>query len=272
MTFLLWLKIMPYAGNPFKFIYYRLIAFIRFIIELIKPPKITDYKKIPIVINNFNRLDSIKKLIESLEKRGYTNLHIIDNLSTYPPLLEYYKTCKYKIYRLDKNIGMNALWSSGIFRKFKNDFFVYTDSDVVPIDECPDDFLQFFLETLRKHKFAQKVGFSLVIDDLPDSYALKDEVISHENQFYKYKCDEFLYWAPIDTTFALYRPRAKRRHANFSIEMYRTAYPYMARHLPWYINSKNPDEENLYYINQKLIDTAWSKKGKEFLSAEAESL
>jgi len=265
-------KSRPFPGNSIKFIYYRSVSFIFYLVELIKPSKIVDFKNIPIIINNFNRLDSTRKLIESLEKRGYYNLYIIDNLSTYPPLLEYYKTCKYPVYRLDKNIGMNALWISGIFRKFKHDFFVYTDSDIIPIDECPDDFLRFFLETLKQHRFAQKVGFSLKIDDLPDCYALKEEVIRHEKQFFNYRCDEFLYWAPIDTTFALYRPRAKRRHANFNIEMYRTAYPYMAYHTPWYIDSKNPDEENLYYLNQKLIDTGWSKKGKEFLSNESESL
>jgi hypothetical protein len=261
---------MPVPGNPIKFIYYRSVAFVFYIIELLKPSKIADYKKIPIIINNFNRLDSTRKLIENLEKRGYTNLYIIDNVSTYPPLLEYYKTCKYTIYQLDKNLGMNALWISGIFKNFRHDFFVYTDSDIIPIDECPDDFLSFFLDTLKKHRLAQKVGFSLVIDDLPDCYAMKNEVISHEKQFYKYKCDELLFWAPIDTTFALYRPWAKRRHGNFSIEMYRTAFPYMARHTPWYVDSKNPDEETLFYLNQKLTITGWSKKGKEYLNNDSE--
>ena len=123
----------------------------------------------------------------------------------------------------------------------------------------------FFLQTLKKYKLAKKVGFSLKIDDLPDCYEMKDDVISLEKQFYRYKLDEFLYWAPIATTFALYRPRAKRRHANFNIEMYRTAFPYMARHLPWYIDTKNPDEENRYYINQKLVATYYSKKYKESL-------
>jgi hypothetical protein len=249
-----------------KFFYYRIVSFFSFIQGLLRPSQITDYKKIPIIINNFNRLDSMKQLIESLEKRGYTNLYIIDNLSTYPPLLEYYETCKYQVFRLKKNIGMNALWISGIYKRFKHDYFVYTDSDIVPVAECPSDFLLFFLQTLRKYKMAQKVGFSLKTDDLPECYALKDEVIKCEVQFLKYQRDELLYWAPIDTTFALYRPRAKRKHGNYNIEMYRTGYPYIARHLPWYIDSKNPDQENRYYINQRLIDTAWSKKGKDFLT------
>lgn len=252
-------------SNPLKFIYYRVLASIGYIFELITPPDISDYKQIPVIINNFNRLDSMKKLIGSLEKRGYRNIFIIDNLSTYPPLLEYYETCKHTVFRLDKNLGMTALWTSGIYKRFKNDFFVYTDSDIVPIEECPDDFLLFFLNTLKKYRLAQKVGFSLKIDDLPDCYAMKEDVIFWEKKFFDRKRDEFLYLAPIDTTFALYRPGAKKRHANYHIEMYRTAYPYMARHLPWYIDSENPDEEDRYYMNQSLIKTTWSKKGKKFL-------
>jgi glycosyltransferase involved in cell wall biosynthesis len=252
--------------NRLKFLYYRAVAAFSYFFELFQPTQITDYKKIPIIINNFNRLNSMKELIDSLEKRGYTNIYIIDNLSTYPPLLDYYKTCKYTVFRLEQNIGMTALWKSGIYKKFKNDFFVYTDSDIVPIEECPDDFLLFFLETLKKYKLARKVGFSLKIDDLPDCYAMKEEVIYWEHQFFEQKRDEYLYLAPIDTTFALYRPRGQRKHANYHIEMYRTAFPYMARHVPWYIDSENPDEENRYYISQTLIKTSWSKKGKEFIN------
>ena len=254
--------------NYLKFLFYRIIQSFYYLIELACPSKIKDYKQIPIIINNFNRLDSMKKLIESLEKRGYTNIYIIDNLSTYPPLIEYYKTCRYSVFQLGRNVGWKALWKSGIYKKFRKDFFVYTDSDVVPVDECPDDFLLFFLKTLKKYKLAQKVGFSLKIDDLPDCYAMKKEVILWEQQFFQRKRDEFLYFAPIDTTFALYRPYGKRRHAFFNVEMYRTAFPYMARHLPWYIDSENPDEENLYYITLNHIKTSWSKRGKEFLQTK----
>jgi hypothetical protein len=249
--------------NQIKFFYYRTLATLNYLVELLRPSQITDYRKIPIIINNFNRLDSMRQLIESLEKRGYTNIFIIDNLSTYQPLLEYYNTCKYTVFRLESNIGMNALWGSGLIKKFRNDYFVYTDSDMVPVDECPDDFLDFFLQTLKKHRLAQKVGFSLKIDDLPDCYAMKDTVISEEQKYFRYQHDELLYWAPIATTFALYRPRAKRIHGNYYIEMYRTGYPYMAVHLPWYMDSKNPDQESIYYMNQKLVATWYSKKYKE---------
>jgi hypothetical protein len=259
-------------GHVLKFLYYRLIAFFYYLLELVSPPQIIDYKDIPIIINNFNRLDTLRKLIDSLVNRGYRNINIIDNLSTYPPLLDYYKTCGHNIFYLDKNIGLNALWLSGIYKKFRNNFFVYTDSDVVPIDECPDDFLLFFLKTLKKYKFARKVGFSLKIDDIPDCFALKDLVINWEATFYRdFLEQDLLYRAPIDTTFALYRPYGKRKHANNSIEMFRTAYPYMARHLPWYIDSKNPDDENRYYIeHSKLGGLFYTSKSKDILDLQKE--
>jgi hypothetical protein len=258
--------------NNLKFLYYRLVSSIHYLIELISPPQIVDYKEIPIIINNFNRLDTLQKLIGSLEIRGYKNIFIIDNLSTYPPLLDYYKSCTYTVFYLNKNIGMNALWVSGIYKKFRNNFFVYTDSDVVPIDECPDDFLLFFLQTLQKYKLARKVGFSLKIDDIPDCYALKERVIRWEEHFFTdFKKGDMIYRAPIDTTFALYRPRGKRKHANNNIEMYRTAYPYMARHLPWYIDSNNPDDENRYYIEHSNLTTYWTNEGKEILNSKKEN-
>jgi hypothetical protein len=259
--------------NILKFIYYRIGSFLCYLREQIAPPQAIDYKKIPIIINNFNRLGMMIKLIDSLEQRGYLNIHILDNMSTYPPLLEFYKSCKYPVYYLNKNMGMNALWGSGIYKKFRNNFFVYTDPDIVPVEECPEDFLLFFHQCLKKYKFARKIGFSLRIDDIPDCNILRDLVIRCEGHFFTdFKQGDMLYRAPIDTTFALYRPFGKRRHANNNIEMYRTAYPYMARHLPWYIDSMNPDDEERFYIEHSLLNTYWISKNKEILDGNQKKI
>ncbi|MCJ7820714.1 MAG: hypothetical protein MUP53_05890 [Bacteroidales bacterium] len=106
------------SGNSFKKLYYRAGSLILLFKEIISPPKNCDYKQIPIIINNFNRLESMKLLISALEDRGYMNIYIIDNLSTYPPLLEFYKSCPYTVFRLEKNIGSNAFWLSGICKHF----------------------------------------------------------------------------------------------------------------------------------------------------------
>jgi hypothetical protein len=109
------------------------------------------------------------------------------------------------------------------------------------------------------YPYAFKVGPSIRIDDLPDCYDRKQEVIEWESRFFASPEGETLFRAPIDTTFALYRPRIglSRRP---SLEAYRTAAPYQIRHLPWYEDSQNPTEEENYYKSHCRHVTAWSNK------------
>lgn len=250
--------------NFIKPVYYWFYFRYYYTLELVLPSKIKNPKDIPIIINNFNRLSYLKLLIEALEQRGYFNIQIIDNASTYPPLLEYYKDCHYRIFRLEKNTGQLALWESDVYKHFINDYYVYTDSDIVPVKECPDDFMEVFLETMRKYKFARKVGFSLKIDNLPEFCEMREEILKWEEQYHEFSVDDLLYRAPIDTTFALYRPRAKGG-SNSYVPMYRTKFPYEAEHLPWYIDSKNMQEEDIFYIRNAKTTTMWTEMNKRLL-------
>ena len=56
--------------------------------------KFSSWKDVPIFINARDRLGVMKKLIDWLLAAGYRNLIILDNNSTYPPLLEYYNKLK----------------------------------------------------------------------------------------------------------------------------------------------------------------------------------
>ena len=239
--------------------YYTFLHIQRWILQKSHPSLIDDPKKIPIIINNRNRLTTLQLLIKSLERRGYENLFIIDNASTYEPLLEYYKNCPYTVFKLEKNVGFLALWKTNIHKNFFKDYYVYTDSDVVLVDECPDDFLDLFWNTMRKDPFLYKIGLSLKIDDLPDKYSQKKKVIEWESVYYKNKVNEFFYSANVDTTFALYRPWYKGG-ANIYIKTYRSAFPYQLRHLPWYVDSNNLDEEELFYLENATTTTHWAKK------------
>lgn len=215
---------------------------------------------IPIIINNRNRLFYLKQQIQSLEERGYTNIFIIDNASTYPPLLEYYtKECPYKIYRLDRNLGHLALWQSGLIKYFRKEYFVYTDPDVIPIENCPNDFMEKFLSIMEKYPLLEKVGFSLKIDDLPDTFAKKDTVIDWEKQFWKKRIagNPPLYKAAIDTTFALYKPYYLVG-GNLRSPHIRVGEPYQAKHMPWYNDSTHISEEELYYIQHCETFTHWT--------------
>ena len=118
------------------------------------------------------------------------------------------------------------------------------------------------IKLLKKYKYARKIGLSLRIDNLPDHYKLKHKVIEWESKFYKIKNDDGLYLAPIDTTFALYRPRVGLSRSRF-VEAYRTDFPYQAEHIPWYNDSLNPSDEEVYYVSHCAQPTAWSKKLKD---------
>ena len=202
-----------------------------------------NYKEIPIIINNRNRLTYLKELINWLEKNNYKNLIIIDNQSTYLPLIEYYDASRYKVIRLNKNFGYLSLWSTGFFDLIKNNFYVYTDPDILPIQECPSDFLNYFYQNLLKYEEIDKIGFGLKIDDIDSSN--KNFIINNEKKFWlnKYRETNF-YNAPIDTTFALYKPF---RFGGYWLKSLRSDYPFLAKHLPWYKN--NIDDEIKFYRN-----------------------
>lgn len=221
----------------------------------------TEYKRVPIVINNYNRLGYLLRLIASLECRGYTNIYIIDNCSSYPPLLDYYDSCPYHVFRLERNIGYLALWKSGIYDLFKRSYYVYTDSDMEIDPLCPDNFMERFIEVMNDYPLCQKVGFGIRTDDLPECYSNRTKVIEWESQFWKNQVELGLYRAQIDTTFALYRPFCKGVASAYHLT-FRTGYPYLIRHLPWYVDSNNLDEEERYYLSSISSSTHWSELSK----------
>lgn len=231
--------------------------------EYISPSSIEKVQDIPIVINNFNRLSTLLQLIQSLEQRGYRNIHILDNASTYPPLLDYYRDCPYEIIFLNANLGFKALWKSKqVQARFCKDYYIYTDSDVMLDEACPTDVIDHLFHLLKdQYKNAVKIGLSLRIDDLPDHYANKQKVIDWESRFYTQMNKDHLYKAPIDTTFALYRPYTGLCRSR-AFEVYRTAAPYQLKHLPWYIDSNHLTEEESYYIKHCRSVTTWSSQCK----------
>lgn len=216
-----------------------------------------NWQKYPVIINNFNRLDYLQQQISWLEKSGMKNIFIIDNNSTYPPLLEFYKNNRYIIFKLDKNVGHLSLWKTHIYKWFENTYYIYTDPDIIPVKECPKDAVNYFREVLERYPKIGKVGFGLKIDDIPDFYPLKQKVIEWENKFWEKEIEQDLYNSIIDTTFALYRPNAKGDH---TLPALRTGGTYIARHLSWYIDYDNLSEEDKFYMKTASNASSWNQE------------
>lgn len=87
-----------------------------------------------------------------------------------------------------------------------------TDPDMLFQRDCPDDWLLHYWNLLDRHPVS-KVGAALKIDDIPDYFPLKDEVIADELQHWtdekRVPGETEVYKTGIDTTLALYREGAE---------------------------------------------------------------
>lgn len=199
---------------------------------------------IPIVICNRDRLSTLRNLIDDLVLLYYTNIFVLDNQSTYQPLLDYYKDCPAEIIYLE-NIGHQALWKSGVMSRFADhEFIVYTDSDIELNEHVLPGFIEQMIIVAKDYRI-DKVGCALRITDLPDnSYCSK--IISIESQYWRQKLQHAIYEvysAPVDTTFCIVKPNKP-----FQYEAIRIAGNFTARHIPWYNTWDNLSEEEQYYV------------------------
>jgi hypothetical protein len=217
--------------------------------------------KVPIVINSFNRLTYLEQLVNWLTENGYSNLFILDNRSDYAPLLEYYKTVNAKVIFLDRNYGYKALWLSGHFDQFKNNYYVYTDPDVLPSPGCPSDVVFRLYEVLTTYPDIEKCGPALNIEDLPYHYEGKNAVITDEKKYWRIELGKDVYDAPVDTTFALYRAFAFGNAEE--CKGCRVGGVYTFRHMPWYEDSSHPSDETMHYKRTIATGTSvWSSRNE----------
>lgn len=205
--------------------------------------------KIPIIINNFNRLTTTRKLVDDLIRLGYTNIHIIDNGSTYPPLLDWYREIDgngwMRVFYAGVSHNQLALWNTGYIERFKDEsYIVYTDSDVELNFNTPHKFIEELILISRTHN-GVKAGLALKIDDLPKT-KMGNRVRTHEAQFWKELFGGLgnIYGADIDTTFAVIKPTDP-----FTYKAVRVGGNFTARHIPWYTDFGNLSEEEKYILD-----------------------
>ena len=202
-------------------------------------------RQYPVIITVRDRLSCLQRLLSWLEEAGQKNIWLCDNGSSYPPLVEFLNATNHHVVFNKFNLGHRAPWLSGLVPQLGNEkYFIVSDPDVVPDENTPRDVFEIFEHMLHSNPKIDKVGFSLRIDDLPDHFIHKSDVIAWETQFWQEVYWPEFYKAPIDTTFAMYRPGLGHQNGN----SLRSAPPYTARHLPWYQDFANLSEEDEYYV------------------------
>ena len=192
---------------------------------------------VPIFVNVRDRLTDLRALVGWLERAGHERITLLDNDSEYPPLLDYLDETPHAVVRLGENLGARAIWEAGLVPD--DEFCVYTDPDVVPLDECPPDAVERLVGLLHRHLSFSKAGLGLYLEDVPRT------MLAYEwergPQINGREVEPHALESLIDTTFAVYRPGV-----GFGFRAIRTAYPYVARHGPWYRQDRPLTDEQFY--------------------------
>ncbi|MGC1183558.1 MAG: glycosyltransferase [Candidatus Dormiibacterota bacterium] len=235
-----------------------------------------EFTRIPIFVITYDRITVLQRAIRSYESCLQDKVEVIfhDNGSTYPPMLNFLdevESAGATVFRTGRRVrrpqDLNSVAdsvSSWMARHPKVNHYIVTDPDVELLGPCPD------LIELYKHLLdsfnVDVVGPMLRIDDLPDAYPLKAEVIRrHTDQFW-HKTPEHLVWrnrlveyqhAAIDSTFGFYRGGYRFHRLT---EGLRTYQPYWARHLDWYLDPEQLAPDQAYYLAHASDVAHWSGK------------
>jgi hypothetical protein len=208
---------------------------------------------IPIYIINRNRLQSTWALVRwLLTADDVGTITILDQDSTYPPLLEWYQDLlieaplvgnRVAVNFLKENAGPLSFWDKGFDRTVAGPYVV---TDVVPSPSCPRNLLAKLWAKLEAYPNKGKAGPGLRIDNLPDAFPLARQMARLQlERYWTDALDPECFSAAIDTTFALYRPGGYIGSMDYSAV--RMNAPYLFEHVPWYVWPL--DEEEKYYLS-----------------------
>lgn len=187
---------------------------------------------------------------------------LLDNGSTYPPLLEWLDNCPYQVIRVGSNAGCYGFWRAGRHYHLTTPYIV-SDSDL-DLSTVPADVVAKLAAVLADNPDVVKVGLSLEIDDLPETYPFRDAVFGWERPYWTVPRGE--HWlANIGATFALYDPARNELLDRDFYPAIRLNRPYTARHLPWYTDFSSLSDELRYYYERCDNVAYWGSRGKRHL-------
>ena len=207
---------------------------------------------VPIFIIVNNHYELLEKTVESFQTRIKTSFTIIfhDVASTYEPTLTYLKQKEnngYIVYRTQINNHHTVMDSvKDYMRKHVHiEYYVITNPDIM-LNSVNGDILEFYKYILNNYD-VYSVGPMLEIDDIPDYYCEKQNIIdTHSNQFwnkprhivhFKGKTYQMIRCVANDTTFQMHSVKNILTTLPHKKSM-RCLYPYSAKCLSWYIDSK----------------------------------
>ena len=209
----------------------------------------------PVFIPVFNNPTFLRSMVEQLQARSFASITVLDNGSTYPPMLDLLDELSHQVQvrRFGENLGPRSVFTIPSQWDLMPPIFCLTDPDLAFNPDMPRDFVTKLFELSERHQRG-KVGLAL---DISDPSSLRDEEFviggasykawEWEAQFWEKELEPGVYDAPIDTTFALYNKRFFDPAKPF--DALRVAGSYTCDHLPWRRDCVIPRDELNFYQN-----------------------
>lgn len=202
---------------------------------------------IPIVIicyNNFRYVENTLKQIASINKDYYTNIIILNNMSTCSDTIAYLNKVDVRVINNVANVGP---WITPTINRHIYDLlpdkYIITDPDLKLNPNIPSNFIEILASLSDKYK-TSKIGFALDITDHDMFYPTTEymanlSIRDWELRFWKNKIEDEvdyeIYKADIDTTFCLMNKTNIESEIDLQI---RVAGDFTAKHIPWYIENE----------------------------------
>jgi hypothetical protein len=215
---------------------------------------------IPIYIPTFNNPTYTSNFISQLERFNLNKITVVDNASTFPPMVKLLNEIsnKYELIRLNKNRGPHLLIRDlNYYEKLPN-YFILSDPDIEISRNIPEDFINTLIEVSEEFKIG-KVGLALAIpkeEELIEKFIYMDgekrSLIEWEEQFWenevgKTSQGDSIFLTTLDTTFALYNKKYFNLEDRY--KSLRIGGRYTSKHLGSYAKTIVPQEENEYYLS-----------------------
>lgn len=217
----------------------------------------------PIYLTNMNRLTTTKKMVEDLfNLNGNARITIIDNASTYPPLLEWYDTIKsdVNIIKQSTNLGCWTFFYSGHANSCKEEYYVYSDADLELNPKMPYNWQEVLMDYHKR--WNRKASLVLRLDDVSPG-PIKDKILNHQSVCWDPTDEENVWKGITDMTFSF-----DSKSAGYRYESVRIGDAFACRHMPWYLDFNNLPGEEIYYLqhlDNLYPDALWSNLHKQIL-------
>lgn len=227
----------------------------------------------PLIIPTFNNITYTKNIVDFFYKKNFNNIIILDNASTFEPMVEYLNKISNEVDVVFQNInyGPRQLHNENLYSILPQHFIV-TDPDLGFNSKFPADFIDILIDLSNSYSVF-KVGSALNLD-IKSPNILDNEYIIHnkkqtirniEESYYKDKLnqtDNFNIWrAPIDTTFALYNKNYIKE--NF-FDAIRLDGIFLVDHYGWFNPPPIPKKELHFYTENIVEDISSTEVLKKY--------